>query len=103
MACLTDSELYLRYIIGEIDPEVLHTTPERHLRCVPALAQFIVDPGFARVSIGGDFDCRQLDREFVEQRCELVSRGYRRLAELESLGGDVDVTTYPLAEVIAKW
>ena len=41
-----DSHLYLSYVIGELDPELLHTTPERHLRCNPVLAQFIVDDDF---------------------------------------------------------
>ena len=43
VANLTESDLYLRYVIGMLDPEVLHTSPERHIRCNPALAQFIVD------------------------------------------------------------
>ena len=32
----------MRYVIGQLDPEVLHTTRERHIRCNPVLAQFIV-------------------------------------------------------------
>ncbi len=39
--CMSESDLYLRYVIGEIDPEVLHTSAERHIRCNPVLAQFI--------------------------------------------------------------
>ena len=38
---IVDSDLYLRYVIGELDPEVLHTSPERHIRCNPVLAQFM--------------------------------------------------------------
>ena len=52
VAELTDSDLYLRYVIGLLDPEVLHTTKERHIRCNPTLAQYIVaddfDPGDRR-------------------------------------------------------
>lgn len=103
VACLTASDLYLRYVIGEIDPEVLHTTPERHIRCNPALAQFIQHPTFEPVFVEGAFDRRQLDPEFAEQRTELVTRGFVRLIELETQGGEADVTGYPLAEVISKW
>ena len=35
---VTTSDLYLRYVLGEVDPETLHVQPERHLRCNPTLA-----------------------------------------------------------------
>ena len=38
---ITESELYLRYVVGLIDPETLHTTQERHIKCNPILAQFL--------------------------------------------------------------
>ena len=38
---LTGSDLYLRYVLGEVDPERLHRLPERHVRCNPALAQYM--------------------------------------------------------------
>jgi len=103
VACLTDSELYLRYVIGEIDPEVLHTTRERHISCNPTTAQFIDHPKFDPVIVDGTFDCRLLDPAFVSSRKQLVTRGYERLLELELLGGESDVTAYPLPEVIASW
>ena len=46
---ITDSDLYLRYVIGQVDPETLHTTRERHIRCNPVLAQFIVADDFEPV------------------------------------------------------
>tara|TARA_B100001971_G_C17690929_1_gene286982 strand:- start:166 stop:417 length:252 start_codon:yes stop_codon:yes gene_type:complete len=46
VASITDSDLYLRYVIGMIDPETLHTTAERHIRCNPSLGQFIIDDAF---------------------------------------------------------
>ena len=49
VASLTESDLYLRYIVGMLDPEVLHTTPERHIRCDPELAQYIVADDFPSV------------------------------------------------------
>ena len=34
---IVDSDLYLRYVIGVVDAETLHTTRERHIRCNPTL------------------------------------------------------------------
>jgi hypothetical protein len=91
---LVESDLYLRYVIGMVDPEVLHTTPERHIRCNPALAQFIVDDGFEPVAVEGPFDKRALDAEFVRQREQLVTRGWQRLRELMNAG--LPISEYPL-------
>ena len=97
VARLTDSDLYLRYVCGMLDPEVLHTTPERHIRCNPTLAQYIVDATFQPVSVDGPFAKDALDPEFVRQREDLVTRGYRRLKEL--VQSDVPIIEYPLPEV----
>jgi hypothetical protein len=91
---MTDSDLYLRFVIGMVDLETLHTTAERHIRCNPALAQFIVDPDFPPVVVDGDFDKRQLDPEFRTQREDLVSRGWRRLREVS--GQQLPILEYPL-------
>lgn len=93
-----ESDLYLRYVIGLIDPETLHTTKERHLGCNPALAQFIVDSEFPPIAAGGDFGKELLDPQFVKEREELVTRGWRRLKELATLEG-LSILEYPLAEV----
>ena len=91
---LVDSDLYLRYVIRMVDPETLHTSPERHIRCNPVLAQFIVDDAFPPVSVPGDFDKRTLDLRFVQQREALVTRGWRCLRELA--GTEIPVIDYPL-------
>jgi hypothetical protein len=91
---LIESDLYLRYVIGLVDPETLHTTPERHIRCNPALAQFIVADDFEPVSVAGPFDKRQLDPAFVAERERLVTRGWRRLHEVQGL--EIPITEYPL-------
>ena len=52
---IDDSDLYLRFVLGEVDPETLHVSPERHLRCNPTLAQFIVAEGFEPVGSNGLF------------------------------------------------
>jgi hypothetical protein len=97
---ITDSDLYLRYVIGLVDPETLHTTRERHIRCNPALAQFIVDAEFPPVIVEGAFDKRQLDADYVEAQEALVTRGWRRLREV--IGTEAAIINYPLPEVLAR-
>ena len=97
---ITDSDLYLRFVIGMLDPEVLHTASERHIRCNPALAQFIVADDFEPVVVEGDFDKRRLDPEFVKGREELLLRGWRRLQEV--VGTEEAIVNYPLPEVRSK-
>lgn len=79
---LIDSDLYLRYTLGEVDPELLHKLPERHIRCNPALAQFIVTDGFPTVEIDGMFSKSTLDAEFVAAEQARVTSAYLRLHEL---------------------
>lgn len=98
VAELWESDLYLRYVIGMLDPETLHTTAERHIRCNPVLAQFIVHPDFPPVDAEGDFDKRKLDPAFVQERETLVTRGFERLRELATLR-EVSLLDYPLPEV----
>jgi len=94
---LFESELYLRYVTGMLDPEVLHTTPDRHLKCNPALAQYIVHEKFEPVSCAGDFDKHNLDPQFVRERETLMTRGFERLRELARL--DLPIADYPLPEM----
>jgi hypothetical protein len=102
VAEITDSDLYLRYVIGAIEPEVLHTQRERHIRCNPGLAQFIVDEDFQPpMFVDGVFDKRTLDPNYVSEQETLVSRGYRRLKELRG-GGETAIINYPLPEVRAR-
>jgi hypothetical protein len=98
VAKITDSDLYLRYIVGMLDPEVLHTTPERHIRCNPALAQYIVADDFEPVLAQGPFDKRTLDPDFVHEREQLLTRGWRRLKEVARSGERI--IDYPLPEVL---
>ena len=98
---IEESDLYLRYIIGEVDPETLHTTPERHIRCNPALAQFIVDDTFEPVVVEGAFDKRNLDASYVRDRETLLTRGWRRLREVAGL--ELPIMDYPLPEARRKW
>lgn len=98
---LAESDLYLRYVIGLLDPEVLHTSKERHIRCNPVLAQFITAAEFGPpVVVTGDFDKRLLDPAYRTERETLVTRGWRRLNELAAL--DLPIIDYPLLEVRAQ-
>ncbi len=99
VAEITDSDLYLRFVIGEVDPETLHTLHDRHIRCNPVLAQFIVDDDFAPVVVDGTFDKRLLDTAYVRERQSLVTRGWRRLKEVAGL--ELPILDYPLPEVRA--
>jgi hypothetical protein len=93
---VTVSDLYLRYVIGEIDGRTLLAAPERHIRCNPTLAQFIVDPEFEPVFVEGPFAKSELDPDDVAQREDLVTRGWRRLQEVRSLG--IPISEYPLTK-----
>ena len=94
-------DLYLRYVIGRIDPETLHDQPERHIHCNPVLAQFIQDDDFAPINVEGNFDKRLMDRGYVRDEQALVTRGWRRLKEVASL--DLPIVDYPLPEARRKW
>ena len=100
VAEIHESDLYLRYVIGLLEPEVLHTSAERHIRCNPSLAQYIVDDDFSPVLVEGLFDKRQLDPAFVSERERLVSRGWRRLKQVA--GMEIPIIEYPLPEVAAN-
>ena len=91
---VTVSDLYLRYVLGEVPPDRLQTTPERHIRCNPTTAQFIVDPRFEPVRCDGAFAKEQLDPAFVAEQEEKVTRAWRRLQELPGLG--LTIEEHPL-------
>jgi len=92
---ITDSDLYLRYILGEVPLERLHLQRERHIDCNPALAQFIVNPEFAAISCPGAFDKRQLDASYVADEEIRVTRGWKRLRAIPTLG--LSIAEYPLS------
>lgn len=62
---ITDSDLYLRYVLGEVNGDFLHRLPERHIRCNPVLGQFIVADGFEPIEVEGPFAKVHLDPEYV--------------------------------------
>lgn len=98
---ITESELYLRYVLGEIAPEKLTLERERHIHCNPTIAQFILDPEFPVITCEGAFAKNLLDPAFVHQEEARVTRGWKRLQQVPTLG--VAVTEYPLEEVRQAW
>jgi hypothetical protein len=92
---VTDSDLYLRYILAEVPLEQLHRSPERHVRCNPALAQYIADPGFEAVVCDGPFAKAQFDAAFVADEERRVTQGWKRLQAIPTLG--LTIAEYPLA------
>jgi hypothetical protein len=99
---ITESDLYLRYVLGEVHPEQLHKSPERHIRCNPTVAQFIVDPAFEPITCAGPFAKANLDQDYVRAEEARITRGWRRLQEIPKLGL-ATIQEYPLPEVVAHW
>ena len=91
---ITESDLYLRYVLGEVRLEALHLWPERHVRCNPELAQYIVDVIFPPVACDGPFAKAHLDAAFVAGEERRVTRAWRRLQAIPTLG--VSLAEYPL-------
>jgi hypothetical protein len=98
---ITESDLYLRYVMGEVSPLALPTLRERHIRCNPATAQYIVDPAFPPMTCEGVFAKDNLDPEYVASQESLVTRAWRRLQEIPKLG--IPITEYPLPDVLQRW
>lgn len=98
---ITESDLYLRYVMGEVAPLKLPTQRERHIRCNPATAQYIVHPAFEPSHCDGLFGKDNLDPTFVQEQEQRVTRAWQRLQEIPRLG--LSIPDYPLPEVLARW
>lgn len=94
VAEITDSDLYLRYILGEVPLDRLHELPERHLACNPALTQYIADAAFPAVTCPSPFAKAELDPAWVAEEEARITRAWRRLQEIPSLG--ITLVDYPL-------
>ena len=101
VAELTDSDLYLRYIIGLLDPEVLHTTKR-----APHPLQPDARPVHRRRRFRAGRRRRPVrqtparPQRSSANRKRLITRGWHRLKEVASLG--IPIIEYPLPEVLAK-
>ena len=95
VAIILDSDLYLRYILGEVPLEVLHLMPERHIRCNPVVAQYIAAAQFACVECNGPFAKANLDADYVQAEAARLTQAWRRLQAIPILG--LTIAEYPLS------
>jgi hypothetical protein len=98
---ISDSVLYLRYVLGEVDWHDLDRSPEKHVRCDPVLAQFIVSDAFEPMTVDGVWSKTGLDPEFVKSEEARVTSGFLRLREIAAAG--VSIADYPLAHAAARY
>ena len=95
---IRESDLYLRFVTGQIDSQKLLGSAERHLICNPVVAQFIIDDAFPPVTVEGPFGKSELDSDYVTAQEALLTRGWRRLQELFEISETLPVPDYPLEE-----
>ncbi len=95
VAIILDSDLYLRYILGEVPLDVLHLMPERHIRCNPVVAQYIVAAQFPSVECVGPFAKSNLDCGYVQEEEARLTQAWRRLHAIPTLG--LTIAEYPLS------
>ncbi|MDH3590308.1 MAG: hypothetical protein OER88_00405 [Planctomycetota bacterium] len=95
------SELYLRYVLGLVPIEELPREPERHIRCAPEFAQFIVDDDFESVACDdAALDKRTLPADVVARQERIFTQAWRRLQEVRDL--QIPVDEYPLAREVLE-
>jgi hypothetical protein len=97
---ITDSVLYLRYVLGEVPWENLNRYRETHIRCDPILAQFIVSEFFTPVSVEGVFSKAGLDPEFARAEETRVTSGFLRLRAVAAT--NLPIAEYPLSRAGAE-
>ncbi len=97
---ITDSVLYLRFVLGEVEWEVLNCAPEKHIRCDPVLAQFIVSDLFSPVQVDGVFSKAGLDPEFVRSEEVRITSGFLRLREVAA--ANLPIYEYPLSQALVR-
>lgn len=90
-----ESGLYLRYVLGDVTFDELGGLPERHIRCDPVLAQFIVSESFGpAIAVAGPFSKEGLDSTFVEREEERVTHAFLRLQALSK--SEISIRDYPM-------
>jgi len=95
------SELYLRYVLGFVPLDELPREPERHIRCAPEFAQFIVDPDFEPVVCDESrLDKRNLPADVRARQERIFTQAWRRLQEVREQGLAVD--EYPLDPAVLE-
>ncbi len=88
---VTESALYLRFVLGEVGFDQLHDEPEAHVACVPELARYIADERFDPEGSAERLAWR--DGAFRRRQLR-VTEAWRRLQELP--GSGLAIEDYPL-------
>ena len=96
VASIVDSDLYLRFVLRMVEYGQLVAARERHLRCNPALSQFIDHPAFEAPIVEGPLGRAELDVAWVAEESRRVTAGYRRLREVVRLR--LPIGDYPIGE-----
>lgn len=81
---LSESLLYLRYVLGEVPFEELHRSMDCHIACCPETAQYIAAPPLAGTVCEGAFDKRGLDPGFVRGEEERITKAWLALGDPET-------------------
>ena len=91
---ILESDLYLRYVLGMVPLESLHLHPERHIRCNPAISQYIVDSRFQPITLESPFGKQFLDGDFVRDQEARITQAWQRLQAIPKLR--LSIAEYPL-------
>ena len=93
------SELYLRYVLGVVPAEELPREPERHIRCTPEFAQYIVHADFEPIACDDPaLDKRTLPADVRRRQEKLFTRAWRRLQTVAN--SNLAVDEYPLPDLV---
>lgn len=95
---ITVSDLYLRFVTGQIDSQQLLGSAERHLLCNPIVAQFIMADEFDAPAVEGPFSKAELDADYVTEQEQLLTAGWRRLQQLYEISAETPLNEYPLEQ-----
>ena len=98
---ITESDLYLRYVMGEVSPLALPNSANATSAATRRWPSTSSIPLSSRSRCEGMFAKETLDAEFVQEQEERVTRAWRRLQEIPTLG--MPIPEYPLPEVLAAW
>ena len=92
---VTTSELYLRFVLGEVPYDRLRALPDVHITCNPNLAQYIVDERFIQPELDEPkLHKSNFDPEWVKAEEERVTRGWAHLQMIA--GSGLPLEMYPL-------
>ena len=97
---ITDSVLYLRYVMGEVPWDHLNRAPRHIFVATRHSLNSSWTTRSSPCSCDGTFAKEQLDPEFVKTEEERVTLAYRRLRELAAT--NLPIAEYPLPHVSSR-